>query len=68
MVGLPYEKALIAARLGMKPESFSRAMARLRGLGVYVEGEQVAISDVERLAAYARKREGEGGEESGAKC
>ena len=51
-IALPYEKALIANRLGIKPESFSRAMARLRGLGVVVERESVSIADVARLVAF----------------
>lgn len=50
---LPYEKALIAARLGMKPESFSRALAKLRPLGVSTSQDQLAISDIETLAIYA---------------
>ncbi len=52
-VGLPYDKALIAGRLGMKPESLSRAFARLRELGVTVEQSTVVIPDVARLREYA---------------
>ena len=52
-IALPYEKALIAARLGMKPESFSRALLRLSPLGVTVDRESVTIDDVARLAAFA---------------
>jgi CRP-like cAMP-binding protein len=51
-IELPYEKLLIANRLGMKPESFSRALRRLRGVGVSVERECVCIGDVARLAAF----------------
>ena len=54
---LPYEKALIASRLGMKPESFSRALGRLAGLGVSVERDSVTIADVARLAAFAEGQE-----------
>lgn len=56
-IGLPYEKALIAGRLGMKPESFSRALAKLRPLGVTTDHERVTISDVTTLAAYAETGE-----------
>jgi CRP/FNR family transcriptional regulator, dissimilatory nitrate respiration regulator len=52
-IALPYEKALIASRLGMKPESFSRALGKLAELGVVVERESVSIGDVARLAAFA---------------
>jgi len=52
VVGLPYEKALIANRLGMKPESLSRSLSKLRHLGVIVDREQVVIADVERLARF----------------
>ena len=48
-IELPYEKLLIANRLGMKPESFSRALRQLRGTGVFVEREFVHIDDVARL-------------------
>ncbi len=52
-VALPYDKALIAGRLGMKPESLSRAFARLRDLGVSVNQSSVEIPDVTRLRDYA---------------
>ena len=52
-IALPYEKALIASRLGMKPESFSRALGKLADLGVIVERDSVFIPDVEKLAAFA---------------
>ncbi|RTL71472.1 MAG: Crp/Fnr family transcriptional regulator [Hyphomicrobiales bacterium] len=57
IVELPYEKALLANRLGMKPESFSRAISKLKPLGVTVEREQVKIADVRSLANYAGRSE-----------
>lgn len=54
-IGLPYDKALIAGRLGMKPESLSRAFARLRSVGVRVEQSAAAITSVERLSNYANE-------------
>ena len=52
-ITLPYEKALIASRLGIKPESFSRALGKLAELGVVVDRDSVSIDDVARLAAFA---------------
>lgn len=52
-IALPYDKALIAARLGLKPESLSRAFARLRTDGVDVNASHVAIRDVARLHQIA---------------
>jgi len=52
-VTLPYDKSLIAGRLGMKPESLSRAFAKLRKQGVMVRQNHAAISDVETLHAFA---------------
>ncbi len=46
---LPHDKALIAHRLGMKPETFSRALAELAKHGVRMSGSQVTIEDVGRL-------------------
>ena len=54
-IELPYEKALIAARLGMKPESFSRALGKLSEFGVKVNRDHVDIEDVARLNAYASR-------------
>jgi CRP-like cAMP-binding protein len=51
-IELPYEKALIANRLGMKPESLSRALAKLRPLGVSVDREYVSIIDVALLSRF----------------
>ncbi|WP_333834407.1 Crp/Fnr family transcriptional regulator [Rubrimonas sp.] len=52
-VGLPYEKGLIAARLGMSPQSLSRAFGQLRRRGVAVDGSEAEIADPAALRAYA---------------
>lgn len=51
-VELPYEKALIANKLGMKPESLSRALAKLRPLGISVDRDRVTIVDASLLAKF----------------
>ncbi len=55
-IALPYEKALIANRLGMKAESFSRALGKLEAFGVTVNRESIGISDLARLAAFVDGR------------
>jgi len=52
MIRLPLEKALIAGRLGMQPETFSRALSKLRQHGVRCRGNEVTIQDVAALAAF----------------
>jgi CRP-like cAMP-binding protein len=52
VIELPFEKGLLANRLGMKPESFSRALSQLRARGVTVEREIVKIADVGRLLSF----------------
>ena len=52
-VRLPYDKVLIAGRLGMKPESLSRAFSRLRKVGVAIHQNNAAIADVVRLREFA---------------
>ncbi|WP_210203515.1 Crp/Fnr family transcriptional regulator [Breoghania corrubedonensis] len=52
---LPYDKALIAGRLGLKPESLSRAFVRLREHGVSIQGNQAQIKDVASLSEYVRE-------------
>jgi CRP-like cAMP-binding protein len=49
---LPYDKALIARRLGMTPESLSRALSVLRPLGVGVERERVTIASLARIDGF----------------
>ena len=49
---LPYEKGLIAARLGMKSETFSRALNELKQHGVEVKGKSVAIKSIENLVDF----------------
>ena len=50
-VTLPYEKVLIAGRLGLKPESLSRIFTRLRESGVTVSQNRAVIGDVAQLRA-----------------
>ena len=52
---LPYDKVLIAGRLGMKPESLSRAFARLREQGVTVRQNMAEIEDVTVLRDYVEE-------------
>lgn len=52
-IELPYDKALIAGRLGLKPESLSRAFAKLKALRVTVRAAQVTVHDVDLLRDYA---------------
>jgi len=46
---LPLDKQLIAGALGMQPETFSRCLSRLRSLGVTVDGNHIAVADIEAL-------------------
>jgi CRP-like cAMP-binding protein len=48
---LPYDKRLIAARLGIKQETLSRAFAKLREVGVRTETRNVYVESVARLVA-----------------
>ncbi len=51
-IHLPYDKALIAGRLGMKPESLSRAFVRLRNEGVSIHQSTAEIDDVASLRDF----------------
>lgn len=48
-IALPYDKSLIAGRLGLKPESLSRVFAKLRSIGVDVRASDVVVDDVGTL-------------------
>lgn len=50
---LPWEKSLIAARLGMAPETFSRGLARLqKDTGIKIDGPVIEIPNIKALARY----------------
>ncbi len=51
-IALPYDKALIAARLGMKPESLSRAFQRLKDEGVKINNNMAVVARLENLQAF----------------
>lgn len=53
VVTLPYDKVLISGRLGMKPESLSRAFTKLKAVGVKVNRNSAAIESIERLREFA---------------
>lgn len=57
-VALPFEKTVIAAWLGMKPASLSRALARLRPYGVTVDRETILVADARRLQLLVQRRVG----------
>jgi CRP-like cAMP-binding protein len=50
---LPFDKRLLAARLGCRQENLSRAFAALRELGVETHGSRVTMNDLARLRTYA---------------
>ena len=49
VVLLPQDKTLVAGRLGMRPETLSRSLARLRDYGVTSSGHEVMIENVSML-------------------
>lgn len=51
-ITLPYDKTLIAGRLGMQPQSLSRAFNRLETQGVTIAHNLATISDVDQLREY----------------
>jgi CRP-like cAMP-binding protein len=52
-VALPYEKQLIAERLGVTSVSLSRALRELAQHGVSTRGDKILIDDVAALRAFA---------------
>lgn len=52
-IELPYDKTLIAAKLGMQPETFSRGLSRLReDTPIKIQGSIVEVPDVLTLQHY----------------
>lgn len=54
---LPFDKRLLAARLGCRQENLSRAFAALRGFGVETHGARVILHDIAKLKAYSEPDE-----------
>jgi CRP-like cAMP-binding protein len=53
-VRFPYDKRIVAEKLGMKPESLSRALVRLAAVGVRSQPDNsVVITDIERLRRFS---------------
>ncbi len=51
-IDLAFGKRLLAARLAMKPESLSRALAKLKSAGVVSERNRIHIADISTLKEY----------------
>jgi CRP/FNR family transcriptional regulator, dissimilatory nitrate respiration regulator len=49
----PFDKALAAARLGMTPETFSRALVQLKPYGVVTQGPEISIDSFQKLNEYS---------------
>ncbi|MFO0388364.1 MAG: Crp/Fnr family transcriptional regulator [Alphaproteobacteria bacterium] len=49
---IPVEKHILAAYLGMKPETLSRSQQQLKPLGVSVAGHDITISNIQRLREF----------------
>lgn len=57
-IHLPHDKSLVAARLGMQPETLSRSLAKLRNIGIETSADGMMIPDVVALRDIASGREG----------
>jgi CRP-like cAMP-binding protein len=53
-VQLPYRKSILAGRIGITPESLSRALGRLAELGVESKGEEVVLRNIPALRQFCR--------------
>ncbi len=52
---LPYSKSLTAAYLGMRPESFSRALAELKKDGIALDNKKIKLTNGHELCGYCDK-------------
>lgn len=53
-IHLPYDKTLLASRLGMQPETFSRALNKLKNAtGIEVKGASIKVENLDRLVNYS---------------
>ena len=52
IVHFPYDKSLAATKLGMKAETFSRALSQLKNIGVNVKSDEIHIADFNGLIQF----------------
>lgn len=53
-IHLPYDKMLVASRLGMQPETFSRALKKLQNeTGIEVKGATITMQNMDQLVSYS---------------
>lgn len=53
-IHLPYDKTLVASRLGMQPETFSRALSKLKEqTGITVKGATIEMESLDQLVQYS---------------
>ncbi len=51
-VALPFQKSTIANHLGMKPETFSRALSQIKKMGIDVDQEKLSLRDAYVLCHF----------------
>ena len=56
---LPYKKSIIASYLGMTPETLSRSFARIKNLGIGIDGQKVCLKDAFALCHFCDLNAGE---------
>ena len=49
---LPHQKSVIASHLGMQPETFSRALAQIKKMGVDIDRDTIALKDAYALCLF----------------
>lgn len=49
---IPVSKSVLAAYLGMKPETLSRSQQQLKSIGVEVAGQQVSVGNIAKLRSF----------------
>ena len=53
-IHLPYDKTLVASRLGMQPETFSRALSKLKDkTGIRISGATIEMDNLDQLVQYS---------------
>lgn len=54
-IGLPVTKTVLASRIGIAPESLSRAIGRLKAIGVESRGRDFIVADVSALRRFCEE-------------